>query len=320
MKIVLLEALSLGEDVSLEGFKELGDVVIYGKSSPEENPDRIADADVIVLNKIPVDDSLLCKAKNCKLVCLTATGTNNVNFDYTNSKGITVCNVKGYSTDSVVQHTFAMLLHLYEHLPYYDEFVKSGDYSRASTFSVFDYGFSELADKTFGVIGLGAIGRKSAQIAKAFGCKVIYYSTSGAHDDEEYTRVSLDELLSQSDIVTIHSPLNDKTRGLIGARELSRMKKNAVLLNTGRGGIVDEEALYDALINNQIMAAGLDVLSEEPMNPNNKLLRIKDSNKLLITPHIGWGTIEARSRCVSEVIKNIKAYYENCPRNVVKTN
>lgn len=320
MKIVMLEASSLGEDISLDGISKLGEVVIHKKSSPEENANRIVDADVIILNKIPVDDSLLCKAKKCKLVCLTATGTNNVNFDYTNSKGITVCNVKGYSTDSVAQHTFAMLLNLYEHIPYYDKFVKSGDYSKANSFSVFDYGFSELAGKTFGVIGLGAIGRKSAQIAKAFGCNVIYYSTSGAHNDDSYERVSLEDLLKRSDVVTIHSPLNAKTKGLIGARELSMMKKSAVLLNTGRGGIIDEDALYDALINNQIMAAGLDVLLEEPMNPNNKLLKIQDSNRLLITPHIGWGTIEARTRCVDEVIENIRGYYDGNPRNVVTTN
>lgn len=320
MKIVLLEGGSLGEDVSLDGFNELGEVKIYSKSDIDENADRIKDADVVVLNKIPVDDSLLGKAEKVKLVCLTATGTNNVNFDYTNGRGITVCNVKGYSTDSVAQHSFAMLLNLYEHLPYYDHFVKSGDYSNAKSFSVFDYGFSELAGKTFGIIGLGAIGRASAKIAKAFGCRVIYYSTSGAHDDEEYERVDLETLLKTSDVVTIHAPLNDNTRNLISYDQFALMKKNAVLLNTGRGGIVNEEALYDAIVNDKIMAAGLDVLSVEPMSKDNILLKIQDSNRLLITPHIGWGTIEARTRCVEEVILNIKAFYDNAPRNVVVHN
>ncbi|MDD6102741.1 MAG: D-2-hydroxyacid dehydrogenase [Clostridiales bacterium] len=320
MKIVLLEGGSLGEDISLDGFNEIGETVIYSRSDIEENAERIRDADVIVLNKIPVDGLLLENAEKAKLVCLTATGTNNVNFDYTNSRGITVCNVKGYSTESVAQHSFAMLLSLYEHLPYYDRFVKSGDYSRSKCFSVFDYGFNELYGKTFGIIGLGAIGRASARIAKAFGCRVIYYSTSGMHYDEEYERTDLETLLSVSDVIAVHAPLNERTRGLISYEGFKLMKKNAVILNTGRGGIIDEDALYDALVNDRIMAAGLDVLQVEPMDPGSPLLKIQDSNRLIITPHIGWGTVEARTRCVEEVILNIKAYFAGTPRNVVTGN
>lgn len=319
MKIVFMERMSLGEDVSLEKFDELGEVIVYDSGNDEENASRIKDAEIVISNKILMNEQLLQDCKKLKLICLTATGTNNVDFDYVNKKGIKVANVKGYSTESVAQHTFAMLFYLYEQLAKYDEYVKSGEYARASMFSFFDYRFHELCDKTWGIIGLGNIGRRVAEIAKAFGCKIVYYSTSGQNSSNEYERVELDELLKRSDIVSIHSPLNSNTEDLISDKELKLMKKTSVLLNLGRGRIVNEYALYNALVNNEIAAAGLDVLSIEPIKADNPLIKIKDSSKLFITPHIGWGTIEARQRCADEVAENIKAFLRGDSRNIVNS-
>lgn len=317
IKIVFLEVNTLGADVDLSEFKELGEVVTYPISDPEKNAERIGDADVVVVNKIPVNEALLKNAPNVRLVCLTATGTNNVDFGYTQSHDIAVCNVKGYSTESVVQHTFSLCFYLLEKMNYYDNFVKSGKYAHNDVFSHFLNDFHELSGKTWGIIGLGTIGKRVAEAAKVFGCNVIYYSTSGIHDDDTFTRVSLDELLSKSDIISIHAPLNDKTRGLIGSKELCCMKKDAIILNLGRGGIIDEAALAEALLNDSIGGAGLDVLVREPIEPSNPLLAISDSSKLVITPHIAWATVEARKRCASEVYKNIKSFYNGGTRNRV---
>ena len=317
MKIVFMEANTLGTDVSLEAFSKLGDVTIYPLTEPLENAKRIQDADIIVVNKIPLNEELLKDARNLKLICLTATGTNNVDFDYTNRRGITVANVKGYSTESVVQHTFALFFYVYEKLAYYDEFVKSGEYIRNDVFSHFTVRFHELSGKTWGIIGLGTIGTRVAEVAKAFGCNVIYYSTSGKHDSETYERVSLEELLNRSDVVSIHAPLNNATRELITKRELSLMKKDAILLNLGRGPIIKEEDLAEALLAGTIGGAGLDVLSVEPMLADNPLYAVQDSARLVITPHIGWATTEARQRCADEVFENMKAFLNGEERNIV---
>ena len=317
MKIVFMEANTLGTDVSLEAFSKLGDVTIYPLTEPLENAKRIQDADIIVVNKIPLNEELLKDARNLKLICLTATGTNNVDFDYTNRRGITVANVKGYSTESVVQHTFALFFYVYEKLSYYDEFVKSGEYIRNDVFSHFTVRFHELSGKTWGIIGLGTIGTRVAEVAKAFGCNVIYYSTSGKHDSETYERVSLEELLNRSDVVSIHAPLNNATRELITKRELSLMKKDAILLNLGRGPIIKEEDLAEVLLAGTIGGAGLDVLSVEPMLADNPLYAVQDSARLVITPHIGWATTEARQRCADEVFENMKAFLNGEERNIV---
>lgn len=317
MKIVFLEANTLGTDVSLKAFEQLGDVTVYPLSEPGLNAERIKNADIVIVNKIPMNEELLKDALNVKLICLTATGTNNVDFKYTNARGITVANVKGYSTESVVQHTFALFFYVYEKLAYYDEFVKSGEYIKNDIFSHFTVRFHELAGKTWGIIGLGTIGTRVAEVAKAFGCNVIYYSTSGKHDSGTYERVSLEELLSRSDVVSIHAPLNDATRELITKRELSMMKKDAILLNLGRGPIIKEADLAEALLAGTIGGAGLDVLSVEPMLPDNPLYAVQDSARLVITPHIGWATTEARQRCTDEVFENIKAWLNGEYRNVV---
>ena len=317
MKIVFMEANTLGTDVSLEAFSKLGDVTIYPLTEPLENAKRIKDADIIVVNKIPLNEELLKDATNLKLICLTATGTNNVDFEYTNRRGITVANVKGYSTESVVQHTFALFFYVYEKLAYYDEFVKSGEYIKNDVFSHFTVRFHELAGKTWGIIGLGTIGTRVAEVAKAFGCNVIYYSTSGKHDSETFERVSLEELLNRSDVVSIHAPLNSATKEMITKRELSLMKKDAILLNLGRGPIIREADLAETLLAGTIGGAGLDVLSVEPMLPDNPLYAVQDSARLVITPHIGWATTEARQRCADEVFENMKAWMNGEKRNVV---
>ena len=317
MKIVFMEANTLGKDISLDFYNELGEVVTYPLSDPEHNAERIQDADIIVVNKIPMNEALLKDAADVKLICLTATGTNNVDFDYVNRRGIAVANVKGYSTESVVQHTFALLFYVYEKLAYYDNFVKSEEYIKNDIFSHFTVLFRELYGKTWGIIGLGAIGTRVGEVAECFGCKVIYYSTSGVHQSDRFRRVSLEELLESSDIVSIHAPLNAATNNLITKEKLERMKKDAVLLNLGRGPIANEADLTEALNNGTIAGAGLDVLCAEPMRGDNPLRTIKDSTKLIITPHIAWGTVEARKRCADEVFLNIKAYLRGEKRNIV---
>ena len=318
MNIVFLEANTLGDDVDLTIFEKLGTVKTFPLSAPGENAARCMDADVVVLNKIPVNASLLDGNDRTKLVCITATGTNIVDFPYVNSRGIAIANVKGYSTESVVQHTFALAFYLFEKMHYYDSFVKSGEYARSDVFSHFTEKFHELAGKTWGIIGLGTIGRRVADIARAFGCKVIYYSTSGNHNEPGYDRKDLDELMKTSDIISVHAPLNDATKGLIGTRELGLMKKSGIILNLGRGGIIDEAALADALDAGTIAAAGTDVLTKEPIAADNPLMRIKDSGKLVITPHIAWATIEARQRCAGEVFLNIEAWLKGEERNICR--
>lgn len=308
----------MGEDVDLTPFNTLGEVVTYPLSDPSQNAQRCLDADIVVLNKIPVNEGLLGGNTVTKLICITATGTNIVDFPYVNSRGITVTNVKGYSTESVVQHTFALAFYLWEKMHYYDNFVKSGAYAQNDVFSHFTEKFHELAGHTWGIVGLGTIGKRVATVAACFGCRVIYYSTGGAHDDPDFERVSLEELMKQSDIISVHAPLNDRTRGLIGKNELSLMKSSAIILNLGRGGIIDEAALADAVEAGTIAGAGTDVLTAEPIRTDNPLSRIKDSGRLIITPHIAWATVEARIRCADEVLLNIRAWMNGEERNVCK--
>lgn len=317
LKIVVLDRDTVGTDVDFSGLERFGELSIYGKSNYEDIADRISDADIVVTNKCKLNEESLSKAGKLKLICLTATGYNNVELAYTKSKNISVCNVAGYSTNSVVQHTFAMLFYIWEKLAYYDSYVKSGEYVNSPNFCHMAQRFNELYGKTYGIIGLGSIGKGVAKIAEDFGCHVIYYSTSGINNSSEYERVSFDELLSRSDIISIHAPLNEKTKGLMNMEAFRKMKSTAVLLNAGRGPIVNEEDLTEALEQELIAAAALDVISVEPMEATNPLLRIKDSKKLLITPHIAWATVEARQRVLDEVCLNIEAFLRNESRNEV---
>ena len=310
MKIVFLDAKTIGEDIDLSGFDALGEVVKYGFSTTEEARERSKDADVLILNKVQVNQQTIGEADHLKLVCVTATGTNNLDKEYLDKRGIAWRNVAGYSTESVAQHTFAMLFYLLEKLPYYDDYVKSEKYVNDVSFTHFAKAFHELSGMTYGIIGLGNIGRRVADIAKAFGCRVIYYSTSGRNSQPGYERVDFDELLEQSDIVSIHAPLDENTLGLMNKEAFAKMKNSAILLNVGRGPIVVEKDLVDALNSGQIAAAGLDVLSVEPMQEDNPLRGIKDSELLLITPHIAWAGVEARNRLMGIILGQIKEFFK----------
>lgn len=310
MKIVFLDAKTIGEDIDLSGFDALGEVVKYGFSTEQEARERSKDADVLILNKVQVNEQTIGEADHLKLVCVTATGTNNLDKEYLNKRGIAWRNVAGYSTESVAQHTFAMLFYLLEKLPYYDNYVKSEKYVNDVSFTHFAKAFHELSGMTYGIIGLGNIGRRVADIAKAFGCRVIYYSTSGRNSQPGYERVSFDELLEQSDIVSIHAPLDENTLGLMNKEAFAKMKKSAILLNVGRGPIINEADLAEALNNKTIAAAGLDVLSVEPMQEDNPLRGIKDSGRLLITPHIAWAGVEARNRLMGIILGQIKEFFK----------
>ena len=311
MKIVFLDVKTIGEDIDLSGYEALGEVVKYDFSTPEQARERTRDADVIILNKVEINEKSIGDADKLQLVCVTATGTNNLDKEYLAERGIAWRNVAGYSTETVAQHTFALLFYLFEKLSYYDDYVKSEKYIGDVSFTHFDHVFHELTGKTWGIIGLGNIGRRVADIAKMFGCHVIYYSTSGKNSQPGYERVEFDELLEKSDIVSVHAPLTEETQGLMDAKAFSKMKESAIFLNLGRGPIVVEKDLADALDNGDIAAAGLDVLSVEPMREDNPLRRIKDSEKLIITPHIAWASVEARTRLMEIILGQIKEFFKH---------
>lgn len=308
MKIVFLDIKTIGEDIDLSAFDTLGTVVKYPFTSTKEAPERIEDADIIILNKVTINEETIGNAKHLKLVCVTATGTNNLDKDYLQKKGIAWRNVAGYSTNSVAQHTFAMLFYLIEKLRYYDEYVKSESYVNDVMFTHFGEVFHEISNKTWGIIGLGNIGRKVAEIGKAFGANVIYYSPSGAPPQEGYSQVDFETLLTSSDIVSVHAPLNEYTENLMNREAFQKMKKTAIFLNLGRGPIVVEEDLTLALENHEIGAAGLDVLTTEPMTSDCPYLRIKDSKQLYITPHIGWASVEARTKLMNIIFQQVKEF------------
>lgn len=308
MKIVVLDAQTVGEDVDWSGYEKLGEVVRYPYSATEEVPERVKDAEVIIVNKVLINEQTVGNAKNLKLVCVLATGTNNLDKEYLESRGIIWHNVAGYSTEAVAQHTFAMLFYPLEKLRYYDEYVKDGAYEKSPLFTHFANGFAEIKGKTWGIIGLGTIGRRVAEIARVFGAKVIYYSASGAAPQDGYEQVDFDTLLAASDIVSVHAPLNEYTKNLMNKEAFAKMKSSAIFLNVGRGPIVVEQDLFEALESGELAAAGLDVLCKEPIAADNPLLQIKDSRKLLITPHIAWASVEARDRLVQMVLEQVQEY------------
>ena len=317
MKIVFLDAGTLGDDIDYSGFEQMGEVVKYPFSSPEEASRRVADADVVIVNKVPVNSMTISSAENLKLVCVTATGTNNLDKDYLAQRGIAWRNVAGYSTESVAQHTFAMLFYLMENLRYYDDYVRDGHYINDRIFTHFARTFHELNGMTWGILGLGAIGRRVADIAAMFGARVIYYSASGAPAQKGYNQVNFDTLLAESDILSVHAPLNEYTEGIMDAEAFRRMKSSAILLNLGRGPIINEADLAEALNVGEIRAAGLDVLCVEPMSKENPLINVRDKDRLFITPHIAWATKEARLRLMDICERNIRSFLEGKPQNVV---
>ncbi|MCQ2523643.1 MAG: D-2-hydroxyacid dehydrogenase [Lachnospiraceae bacterium] len=308
MNIVILERASVGMDVSVDSIKEFGDVTVYNNTLYDEIKERVKDADIIIANKCRMDEATLGEAKNVKLICEFATGFDNVDLDYCRSRNIGVCNVRDYCTEMVAQHTFAMALYLTENLEHYDRYVKSGQYGKQARFSNFDLPFHELAGKTWGIIGMGNIGKKVASVAKAFGCNVIFYSVTGKSTVTEYERVDFDTILEKSDYLSLHCPLSDLTRDLIDEEAIKKMKKTAFIINVARGPVVNQQALYEALVFENIAGAGLDVLLKEPIAEDNPLAKIQDSGRLIITPHLAWASVEARERCVSMTCDNIRAF------------
>ena len=318
MKIVILERNSVGEDVSVDCIRDFGEVVEYRNTvTAEEVRERVKGADIVIANKSPLHADTLQGAPGVKLICEFATGFDNCDLEYCSRRGIKVTNVRDYCTAMVAQHTFCLALALSEKLPYYDTYVKSGEYSAQDRFSNFDLPFYELAGKTWGIVGMGNIGRRVAGIAKAFGCRVIFYSVTGKSACVEYPKVDFDTLLAESDFLSLHCPLSSLTERLIDGKALKKMKKTAILLNVARGRVVANAALYEALMQGEIQAAGLDVVESEPLECSNPLSRFQDSNRLIITPHLAWASVEARTRCVWEAHENIAAFLRGEERNVV---
>jgi len=317
MKLVILERNSVGTDIDVSCFEQFGEVTYYANTTVEQVAERVQEADIIISNKAPMNEHTLSAARNVKLICLLATGYDCVDLSYCKSRGIKVTNVVNYCTAAVAQHTILLALMLSEKITFYDNYVKSGAYSAQDRFSNFDQAFYDLAGKTWGIVGMGTIGRKVAQLAATFDCKVIFYSASGKSTCTEYPKVDLDTLLQTCDIISLHCPLTDKTRNLIDKNAFEKMKPTAILINVARGPVVNTQDLYEALTTEKIMAAGLDVLEKEPMEPSNPLIQIQDSTKLIITPHMSWASVESRTRLISEIVKNIEAFLNGIDRNVV---
>ncbi|MDC7292470.1 MULTISPECIES: D-2-hydroxyacid dehydrogenase [unclassified Butyrivibrio] len=318
MRIVVADTDSIGQDMDYSIYDELGEVVYYEDKITEDNAkERMAGAKILMINKSQITDKLLDDAPDLELICEFATGFDNANIPACDRHGVKVANVVNYSTASVAQHTFAMLFYLMEKLRHYDEFVKRGDYAAQSHFCCLDIPFEELDGKTYGIVGMGNIGKKVAQIATAYGAKVIFYASSGSSDCTDYEQVSFDELLKRSDVISLHCPLSDRTRNLFNKEAFDKMKPTAILINVARGAVVSEQDLADALLQGKIRAAGLDVLNPEPMAKDSPLLQIQDSGKLIVTPHLAWASTEARTRCLEEVKKNAQAWINGNPRNLV---
>lgn len=306
MKIVILDRATLGFDIDVSIFEKYGEVTSYDVIKKEKTKERIKDADIVLTNKVVIgkdemDDS------SVKLICITATGTNNVDLVYAKEKDIEVKNVAGYSTSSVVQVAFSMIFYFVQKLNYYKSYVDEGKWQKSKIFTHIDEPFYELDKKRVGVIGLGEIGRNFAKKAQAFDCEVVYFSTSGKNSNSEYKQVSLDELLKTSDIISIHAPLNENTKDLLNYENMKNMKKGAILLNLGRGGIINENDLAK-LIEEKEIYCGIDVVNKEPIEESNPLLKVKNKDRLLLTPHIGWASIEARTRLVEMVAQNIEDF------------
>lgn len=307
MNIVILDAKTLGNDIDLSALDKLGKVVRYESTDPSQTYDRIRNATIVITNKVVISKLHMQRCPLLKLICIAATGMNNVDLDAAAQIGIEVKNVAGYSTDSVIQHTFSMLFYLLGHSRYYDDYVKSGEWQKSPIFTNVSRPFFELKGKTWGIIGLGEIGEGVARLASAFGVNIVYYSTSGKNNNNDYNRVELDTLLQDSDIISIHAPLNDATYNLIGLNELKQMKNGVYLLNLGRGGIINEDDLAKIIDNKEIYVA-LDVLEKEPMTDPHPLMDVNHQERLYITPHIAWTSIEARNRLVELVIENILSF------------
>ncbi|MGN2337615.1 D-2-hydroxyacid dehydrogenase [Clostridium cagae] len=316
-QIVVLDGRTLG-NVDFSKLNEFGNVTYYDLTSSNEVEERIKNANIVLTNKVVLNENNLKNAKNLELICEMATGFNNIDVKYAKENNIAITNVAGYSTNTVAQHTFAMALNLYDKIAYFDNYVKSKEYSRSNVFTNVDEVYKDINEKVWGIVGLGAIGKKVAKIADAFGCKVIYYSTSGKNSNSEYDRVSFEELLEKADVISIHAPLNENTKSLMDYEAFKKMKKDSILINMGRGPIVVDEDLAKAIDENLIGGAGLDVFEIEPIPENNPLLSIKNKEKLVLSPHIAWASEEARNRLFNDLLENIRVYNKGEMKNRVE--
>ncbi len=314
MKIILLDAKTLGDDIPLSVFSDIGEFVSYPTTSPEQANERIADADVIVTNKVKLTANILCHSPNLKLICVTATGYDNVDTVYCKEKGIAVCNVKGYSTECVAQLTVSMALSITNHLREFDDYVKSGEYSKSGIQNKLTPTFNEICGKTWGIVGLGNIGKKVAEVAKALGCRVLAYKRTPVDD---YECVNLETLMKQSDIISVHIPSSPETVGIISREMLSLTKERAILINVARGNVLDEKAVADAILDGSLYGFGCDVYSTEPFPENHPYSKLSECDNVILTPHMAWGGYETRVRLVDEVAKNIRAFYAGELRNRV---
>lgn len=312
MKITVLDAATLGSDTDFSPLEKMGELTLYPFTAPEQVTERGRDSEALLVNKLKLNESNLSGCRNLKLICVFATGYDNIDIAYCRSRGIAVCNVPGYSTDSVAQLTVAMVLSLYNHLGEYQDFVRSGRYSAGTAANCLVPVWHELAGKTWGIVGAGNIGRQVAAVAAALGCRVLVYRRS---QDPDYETVDLDTLLTQSDVVSVHLPLTDATRNLISREKISIMKPGAVFINVARGAVTDETALAEALKEGKLGGLGIDVYSAEPMAKDHPFAGIKDNPNVILTPHTAWGSIEARNRCAAMVAENIAAFAKNEEHN-----
>ncbi len=306
-KAVLLDRETLGDDAVLTEIESLVDLAVYGGTTVEQTAERIKDAEIVITNKVWLGREEMEAAPKLALICISATGTNNVDHDAAAKLGIQVMNVSDYSTNSVAQVTLSMYFHIYSQLAIYDQFVKSGGWCELDQFTSHVAPFNELGSKRWGIIGLGRIGLRVAEQVSAFGAEVVYHSTSGKNINSDYPQLSLNELLSSCDVVSIHAPLNEQTRNLIGKEQIALLKDKSLLLNLGRGGIVDEDAMADAL-NQREIYHGTDVLATEPMKKGHPYLTLKNPQQLVISPHIGWASIEARQILMRKIAQNIENF------------
>ena len=315
MNIVITDADTVtGGDLSFDIFDRFGSVAVYGLTAPDEVAERIKSADIVLCNKTPMTADNMRNAKNLKFIGLFATGFNNIDLKFTDSHGITVCNVPGYSTDAVAQQTFALILEIVNRTHDYNNLVAKGDWIKSRTFSFFPLPMLELSGKTIGIVGYGSIGRRVAEVGKSFGMKVLVFKRHPV-DDPTVTQVTLDELLQRSDIVSLHCPLNADSADMMTKENFAKMKKGAIFINTARGGLVDEHALKEALVTGHLLGAGLDVLRQEPMAADCPLLGVKNC---IITPHVAWAGLETRRRLMGIVEGNIEAFLNGTPQNTVK--
>lgn len=312
MKTVVIDAATLGEGLDFSCFDRFGETAVYDKISPDKFADAVKDADIIVVNKTKLNQDNLKYAENLKLICEFATGYDNIDVEYCKRAGIGAANVKGYSTYSVAQLTISMALYLTSHMPEYTQFVKTGEYSRSGIQNMLSPVYHELYGKTWGIVGLGNIGRQVALCAKALGCKILAYKRTPT---DEYKCTDLDTLCRSSDIISVHTPLTEETRGLISREKIALMKKDAVFINVARGAVADEKALADAIKEERLGGIGIDVYSTEPFPSSHPFTEIMNRNNVCLTPHMAWGAYEARIRCLNEIVKNIEDFKNGGTRN-----